>query len=168
MEISAISFADSDYSGNLFDDYGPDLYADEVKYLKSKVFYKGLVNSEKEISIYFKIIKVDVAMMIGANNPHESGYIFSLVVVETKSIFSHETYKYDKMDVKDIGKNISGSSYDAVTTIWGEKWRMPTLKEIRELIIKCKWEETTIHGHNGYKITGNNGNLYFCLLQDSI
>lgn len=98
---------------------------------------------------------------IGANTPHERGDFFSWGEVETKSIFSHETYKYDKMDVRDIGKNISGSSYDAATTIWAKNWRMPTLKEMRELINKCKWEETTIQGHKGYKIIGNNGNSIF-------
>ena len=38
MEISGISFANTDKSGNIFDDYGSDLYAGDVKYLSPKVF----------------------------------------------------------------------------------------------------------------------------------
>lgn len=74
IEISGISFANSDYSGNLFDDYGSDLYAEEVKYLKPKVFYEGLANSEKEILLYFKIIKEDGTVMNGKDSP--DGYTF--------------------------------------------------------------------------------------------
>ena len=78
MEISGISFANTDKSGNIFDDYGSDLYAGEVKYLTPKVFYKGLSNTEKEISLYLKIIKEDGTIMSGKNSP--DGYTFSHTV----------------------------------------------------------------------------------------
>ena len=51
MEISGVSFANVDTDGHIIDDYGSNLYASEVKYLKPKVFYRGLASVEKEISI---------------------------------------------------------------------------------------------------------------------
>lgn len=78
MEIFGISFANCDHMGNIFDDYGADLYAGELKYLNAKVFYKGLANSEKEISINLKIIKEDGTVMKGKDSPE--GYTFSSTV----------------------------------------------------------------------------------------
>lgn len=89
MEISGISFANGDDAGNLFDDYGSDLYAGDVKYLMAKVFYKGLASSQKEITLYYKIIKEDGSLMTGKNSPE--GYTYSSKVkVESgvgKSLF---------------------------------------------------------------------------------
>lgn len=98
---------------------------------------------------------------IGASYPFERGDYFSWGEVETKSNFSHENYKYDKMDVRNIGKNISSSSYDAATKKWGKNWRIPTLVEMKELINNCLWEKTTLQGCKGYKITGKNGKYIF-------
>lgn len=39
--------------------------------------------------------------------------------------------------------------------------RIPTILELDELDRKCKWEWTNINDHNGYKITGPNGNSIF-------
>ena len=38
---------------------------------------------------------------------------------------------------------------------------MPTRAEFKELIDNCTWEWTTKGGHNGYKVTGPNGNSIF-------
>ena len=38
---------------------------------------------------------------------------------------------------------------------------MPTDEELEELIDKCDWQWTTQGGHNGYKVTGPNGNSIF-------
>ena len=38
---------------------------------------------------------------------------------------------------------------------------MPTKEELEELIDKCDWQWTTQGGHNGYKVTGPNGNSIF-------
>lgn len=49
MEITGCSFANIDTEGHIIDDYGANLYASEVKYLKPKLFYRGLASEEKEI-----------------------------------------------------------------------------------------------------------------------
>lgn len=75
MEISGISFANIDNDGNIIDDYGANLYASEVKYLKPKVFYRGLASEEKEITVDIKIIKEDGALETGTGS--YNGYTYS-------------------------------------------------------------------------------------------
>ncbi|MBR3846448.1 MAG: DUF1566 domain-containing protein [Alistipes sp.] len=58
--------------------------------------------------------------------------------------------------------DIAGSSqYDAARANWGGSWRLPTKAEFQELIDKCTWTWTSQGGHNGYKVTGKNGNSIF-------
>ena len=75
MEISGVSFANVDIDGHIIDDYGSNLYASEVKYLKPKVFYRGLASVEKEISVDVKIIKEDGTLETGTGSP--DGYTYS-------------------------------------------------------------------------------------------
>ena len=42
-----------------------------------------------------------------------------------------------------------------------EGWRLPTNKEIDELIDECEWKWTKKRGVTGYKVTGVNGNSIF-------
>lgn len=75
MEISGVSFANVDTDGHIIDDYGSNLYASEIKYLKPKVFYRGLASVEKEISVDVKIIKEDGTLETGTGSP--DGYTYS-------------------------------------------------------------------------------------------
>lgn len=75
MEISGVSFANIDKDGHIIDDYGTNLYASEVKYLKPKVFYRGLASEEKEITVDVKIIKEDGTLETGTGSP--DGYTYS-------------------------------------------------------------------------------------------
>lgn len=57
---------------------------------------------------------------------------------------------------------VSGNpKYDAARANWGSTWRLPTRKELRELVKKCRWVLSTLNGHKGYKIIGPNGNHIF-------
>ena len=60
-----------------------------------------------------------------------------------------------------IGNNISGTRYDVAHVKWGGSWRMPTEKEIRELVDNCFWKWTTYNGVAGQLVTGPNGNSIF-------
>ena len=52
---------------------------------------------------------------------------------------------------------VADAQHDPATANWGAGWRMPTTKQIQELIDKCTWEfEGT-----GYRVTGPNGNSIF-------
>lgn len=56
--------------------------------------------------------------------------------------------------------SICGTTLDVATAKWGEGWRMPTEKEIKELESLAKeWIE--INGMAGYRFTASNGNNIF-------
>lgn len=80
--------------------------------------------------------------------------------IESKSYFSELGYQYcEEGSYVEIGKNITGSKYDAARMLWGGKWRMPTEKEFLELLDKCELED---NGRGAVKVTGPNGNyVYF-------
>ena len=58
-------------------------------------------------------------------------------------------------------KSVLEPNDDAAFCTLGDKWRMPTISEQRELLDKCSWEWTSLNGVNGYRITGANGNSIF-------
>ena len=96
---------------------------------------------------------------VGANTPHEYGDYFAWGETTTKSSYTKENSRtYGKKRMGDISGK---ASCDAVRDNWGGTWRMPTKKEMEELVDKCPWQWTTQSGVNGYKVTGPNGNSIF-------
>lgn len=96
---------------------------------------------------------------VGASSPSDYGNYYAWGETEIKSSYTKDNSKtYRKMDMIDISGN---PQYDAATANWGEGWRMPTKEELEELVDKCDWQWTTQGGHNGYKVTGPNGNSIF-------
>ncbi len=91
---------------------------------------------------------------VGASSHSDYGYHFAWG--ET-SPYSDPISTWEK-SISDISGN---SQYDAARSKWGSTWRMPTYAEIGELIDNCQWEWTNMDGHNGYNITGPNGNSIF-------
>ena len=95
---------------------------------------------------------------VGASSPEDYGDYYAWGELSTKDEYTESncsTYK------EHIG-NISGNpQYDVARKKWGGSWRMPTRAEFKELIDNCTWEWTTKGGHNGYKVTGPNGNSIF-------
>lgn len=95
---------------------------------------------------------------VGASSPSDYGDYYAWGETKTKSSYTKGNSKTDNVVMPDI----SGEpKYDAATANWGEGWRMPTDEELEELIDKCDWLWTTQGGHNGYKVTGPNGNSIF-------
>ncbi len=95
---------------------------------------------------------------VGASSPSDYGNYYAWGETSTKSSYTKEnsvTYQ------KTMGSIAGNPKYDAARASWGSTWRLPTDKEIDELINKCKWSWTTQGGHKGYKITGPNGNSIF-------
>lgn len=133
--------------------------AEAKRIAEEKAKASGIIHGHEYVDLGLSVLWA--TCNIGAKYPFERGDFFSWGEVETKSNFSHENYKYDNMDVRNIGKNISSSSYDVATKKWGKNWRIPTLAEMKELINNCFWEKTTVQGCKGYKITGKNGKFIF-------
>ena len=111
---------------------------------------------------------------VGATKPEEYGDYFAWGETEPKEEYSWFKYKYG--DFNQLTKYCDDSYYgkgfmdnktvlepedDAATVNWGGNWRMPTYKEMGELIEKCTWDWITQNGVRGYKVVGPNGNSIF-------
>ena len=101
---------------------------------------------------------------IGATIPEASGKMVAWGETEPKSSYTWENYTYcngTASSVQNIGNEISGTGYDIATEEWGDDWRMPTQKEIKELRDKCTFTNTVQNGVKGCTVTGPNGNSIF-------
>ena len=95
---------------------------------------------------------------VGASGPSDYGNYYAWGETTTKSSYTEGNSRTRGVSPGDI----SGSTrYDAATANWGSGWRMPTKAELEELVDKCDWQWMTQGGHNGYKVTGPNGNSIF-------
>ena len=107
---------------------------------------------------------------IGASSPDGSGCYYAWGEItgscEGKTTFKSSTYTTDMTNYTEVGVVLNPSD-DTATLNWGGEWRMPTSREINELIntsyTTCEW--TTLNGVNGYRITsivkGFEGNNIF-------
>ena len=109
---------------------------------------------------------------VGANSPSDYGDYFAWGETHPKSSYTWSNC-FDCLD--DEGKSwgiykIGGktsisptSGHDTARENWGGSWRMPTDAEFEELCdeTKCDWTWTSQGGHEGYKVTGPNGNSIF-------
>lgn len=58
-------------------------------------------------------------------------------------------------------QRVSGTDKDIAKVMLGNGWRMPTGQEMNELVSNCEWTVETVNGHNGFRVTGKNGNSIF-------
>lgn len=113
-------------------------------------------------------------MNIGAISPEGYGDYFAWGETTPKNTYDWSTYNWCKGSYNNITKYCTNSSYgtvddkvtleladDAAHANWGGSWRMPTIAELNELRIKCKWQWTYMNGKKGYVVTGPNGNFIF-------
>jgi hypothetical protein len=126
---------------------------------------------------------------VGASRPEASGTKFAWGELATKEHFDWSNYKWNKDDSygyaltkycpdPDYGYCIyEGEYYDDVyfsddlTTLttaddvayktWGSQWRMPSKKQLEELVDRCSWKWTSQNGYLGFKVTGPNGKSIF-------
>ncbi len=95
---------------------------------------------------------------VGANSPGEYGDYFAWGEIESKSCYTEDNSKTYEKEIADISGN---PKFDVAASKWGGTWRMPTVKEIKELIDRCIWTWTSKEGNYGYEVTGPNGNSIF-------
>lgn len=111
---------------------------------------------------------------IGASAPEEYGGHYAWGETEEKEEYTMATYKWSKGTDRELTKYCSDEAYgcndgksvldpedDVATVKWGKDWRMPTKKEMDEILKKCKWEGISYRGVNGFRCTGPNGNAVF-------
>ncbi len=98
---------------------------------------------------------------VGANVPEEIGNFYSWGEVKVKNTYALGEYAFYKNNAYERLGVISGGEYDAATLSFGNKWRMPTMKEASELNDYCFWTPVEVNGVAGVRITGQNGNSIF-------
>lgn len=97
---------------------------------------------------------------LGASSPSEYGEYYAWGKTSPEDRSSSNSLIDNKEKQSDI--DISGNpQFDAATANWGKGWRMPTKGDYEDLMYKCKWEIVNQDGHNGFKVTGPNGNSIF-------
>jgi hypothetical protein len=116
---------------------------------------------------------------IGANDPGEYGDFFAWGELEPKAEYTWENYKFRKEGNTDqtlvVTKYNSIESHGAIDSKTslepeddvahvrlGDKWRIPTAAEFKELIDSCDWTWTNRKGVMGYKVKSRvNGKSIF-------
>ena len=58
-------------------------------------------------------------------------------------------------------QSISNTVFDIATQSMGDGWRIPSQKEMQELIEKCDWQLVQENGVNGYEVVGPTGKSIF-------
>ena len=116
---------------------------------------------------------------VGANSPAECGGYFSWGETAPKSVFEGRNYKwFIGGDNHNISKYCQNSGYgnvdgrtelepedDAAYVNWGAEWRMPLLRQIRELLNNCTNEWIEVNGMGGclFKSKANDKAIFFPL-----
>ena len=111
-------------------------------------------------------------MNVGANAPEECGDYFAWGETQPKEEYNWSTYKWCEGNYDTQTKYCTDSYYgtvdnktildledDAANVNWGGSWRMPTKKELQELLEDCTWTKVVQNDHNCYMVTGPNGNI---------
>lgn len=112
---------------------------------------------------------------VGASSPEEKGDYFSWGETQSKTEYSWSTYKwcdgtenkitkYQKYGWSTSGNNeiTLYASDDAAYANWGRNWRMPTNKQMLELITNCTWTDVYVKGWPVKKVTSKiNGNIIY-------
>lgn len=105
---------------------------------------------------------------VGHGNDISDGYLFSWENYKWGEVSDEQTYftKYcsDSSRGKDgftDDKVELDPEDDAAYVNWGSQWRTPSKEQFDELKNLCTWTATTLHGVEGYEVTGPNGNTIF-------
>lgn len=102
---------------------------------------------------------------IGAYKPNDMGdYFYWAENCPSKRCYPLHSKKKTYL-IGDISGNMK---YDAATKSYGDKWRIPTDDECKELIEKCSWKSDTIDGVEGCTVIGPNGNSIFFPFTDKL
>lgn len=105
---------------------------------------------------------------VGANKPEDYGDYYAWGETEAKSTYTKDNsltyglanYSARRPGIADENLKLT-PSYDAARANWGGSWRLPTLKELKELEDKCIWKWTTQNGVKGCQVIGPKGNSIF-------
>ena len=123
-----------------------------------------LLTEEKEgKSVTETAVPVDLGLPSGtkwADRDVIGFYSWGEIQDKEEEGFNVENYVHCDGDLNSmhrIGSNICGTQFDVAHVKWGEKWRMPTIEQIEELMDNCTFE--LVGGCDFFKATSKiNGN----------
>ena len=103
---------------------------------------------------------------VGAESPEGLGNLYAWGELSPKTDYSTSTYKFYDNGYTKYGsidnKYQLDSEDDVAKQTWGDKWRIPTIEELKELKEKCTFTKMELNGVPVTKVTGPNGNfIYF-------
>lgn len=164
LEISLTNLKmGTDYYYYVYVEDNDVIYTSEISSFKTVKLTSGYVNGHKWIDLGLPSGVKWAAYDVGAKQEGEYGDYFAWGELTTRTNllspwgdYTWGQYKYSNgSSMYSIGSNISGkSSYDTAKYQWEGDWRMPTLKEMEELLEYCSFEITS----DGGVFTGPNGN----------
>lgn len=93
---------------------------------------------------------------VDANSPLEYGGYYAWGETKTKN-----HYGFGNHLASDIRTDIACTANDVAHLKWGDKWRIPSEAQMRELEEKCKYQWVVIDHVRGGLFTGPNGNSIF-------
>ena len=137
--------------------------------LQAQVLMSGTVNGHEWVNLGLSVMWA--TCNVGASRPSDYGGYYAWGETRPKSSYDWSNC-FDCLDSKGrkwgtykVGGQIRitpSSGHDTARENWGGTWRMPTDAEFGELCDKCEWTcATSRDGHNGYVVTGPNGNSIF-------
>ena len=141
----------------------------ELKISLGEVFFIGTRNTEYTSSYVSENVGkndfVDLGLSvnwakcnIGASKAEEFGYYVGWADPNgDKTSKNNDDYPTST----NIPTTICGTEYDIATKKWGDKWRLPTFKELQELAYGCIQEKVSFNGIAGTKYTGITGKSIF-------
>lgn len=99
-----------------------------------------------------------------ANSPEYDGDYFAWGETSEKRDYTWKTYELcsgKKTTCFNLDTGISGTEYDVAQVVWGDKWQMPTKRQIQELLDNCESEWVLVNKQKGRKFYGPNGGSIF-------
>lgn len=106
---------------------------------------------------------------VGAESPESYGNYYAWGETYTKSQYDWSNYSWCAGSENTLtkyclyadygnngftdGKYILEEQDDVAHVLWGDKWRTPSREEFDELLSYCNWEDETLNGVNGYRVT---------------
>lgn len=176
-------------NGFTIDIYDTQGGSQQIKTTRTQTITRSALLAMPEVSVSIPHTYVDLGLSVkwatcnvGATSPEEYGDYFAWGEIETKALFTQESYRFWDCGVSGCGltkynknsdwgevdnKNKLDIEDDVAHIQWGGDWRLPTFEECQELTssINCTWTWTTMNGINGYivtsKVSGYEGNYIF-------
>lgn len=141
-----------------------NIYAVKTPAPMDTVMDKGVESDHEYVNLGLPSGTLWATTNVGSAKPQDNGQYFSWGETASKKNYEWTTYKYCDGDYNnqnkycmssDRGKIDNKPSLEDIDDValqqWGGRWRMPTSKQVSELVKNCYWEWTdNYNGTQGY------------------